>query len=198
MRNNRLRNARPAPRAWTRLGRVLFSLTLGLGIAGESLASETAAGSCADQPGAATTIEMKLAKHWRPQAAEIKRELRSGPGSITARIEFTPMAAPPMNIGIGRCVDADVARLAIRAARTYNGGIDRVIFQDILPHRWVLIGTTQVAELSWTPVSAEDLDRLADPSLSTEAFQTLYRELATPKERKRPFGLGPVPAQPEP
>lgn len=153
---------------------------------------------CDDQAHAATTIEMKVAKQWRPRTAEIKRELQSGPGSINARVEVTPMAAPPLNIGIGRCVDAEAARLAIRAAKTYNGGVDRLIFQEILPHRWIMIGTTQVAELSWTPVSPEELAQLTDPSLSTEAFQTLYRTLATPKERKRPFGMGPVPAQPDP
>ncbi|MFZ5862521.1 MAG: hypothetical protein ACOYXR_06775 [Nitrospirota bacterium] len=194
MRGRRSRSERPTLQTWPLLGRAVLTLTLELGIAGQSTASETTIQPCADQPGAATTIEMTLAKHWRPRAAEIKRELRSGPGSITTRIAFTPMAAPPMNIGIGRCVDADTARNAIRAAIAYNGGIEYLIFQDILPHRWIMIGTTQVAELSWTRVGREDLDQLSAPGLSTGEFQMLYRTLATPKERKRPFGLDAPPA----
>ncbi len=179
----------PEEGTWRSIGFALLlcAVWIGSGVA----AADATPPSCADHAG--TTIELKLAKTWRPQAASIKRELQSGPGPVTARIEFTPMTAPPMNIGIGRCVDAETARLAIRAATAYNGGIEYLIFQDILPHRWIMIGTTQVAELSWTPVSREDLDQLGAPGLSTDAFQALYRKLATPTERKRPFGLGPVP-----
>jgi hypothetical protein len=176
------------------IGHALLVCALWIGHTGESPAADIAPPPCDDQGGATTTIEMKLAKSWRPQAASIKRELQVGPGSITARVEFTPMTAPPMNIGVGRCVDADTARRAIRAAIDYNGGIDHLIFQDILPHRWIMIGTTQVAELSWTAVSREDLDQLSAPDISTDEFQMLYRKLATPTERKRPFGLGPVPS----
>ncbi len=180
-----------ADRAWRPIGCALLLCAIWIGSGRASAAADATPPSCADHAG--TTIELKLAKTWRPQAAGIKRELQSGPGPITARVEFTPMTAPPMNIGIGRCVDAETARLAIRAAIAYNGGIDHLIFQDILPHRWIMIGTTQVAELSWTPVSREELDRLSAPGLSTAEFQALYRTLATPTERKRPFGLDPVP-----
>jgi hypothetical protein len=182
----------PADRTWRPVGCALLFCAIWIGGGRVSAAADATPPSCAEQAG--TTIELKLAKTWRPQTANIKRELQSGPGSITARVEVTPMPAPPMNIGVGRCVDADTARRAIRAAIDYNGGIDYLIFQDILPHRWIMIGTTQVAELSWTPVSREDLDQLSAPGLSTDEFQTLYRKLATPKERKRPFGLDAPPA----
>lgn len=85
------------------------------------------------------------------------------------------------------------------SAAPANGiGIDRLVFQEILPHRWIILGTTQVAELSWTSIIPADLERLLDPALSTDEFQALYRKLARPKERKRPFGLDPVPFEPTP
>lgn len=148
--------------------------------------------------GGRTTIELNLAKHAKAQAGELKHTLQAGPAPLNVRIEFTPLANPPTNIGIGRCVEADVARHAIRAAQSHGIGIDRLVFQEILPHRWILFGTTQVAELSWTPVTPVELDQLTDPTLSTDEFQTLYRTLATPKERKRPFGLDPLAPEPTP
>jgi hypothetical protein len=112
---------------------------------------------------------------------------------VNVRIELTPLDRPPTNIGIGRCVEAAVARHVIRTLLSHGFAVDHVVFQAILPHRWILVGTTQVAELSWTPVTAGDIDGLLDPSLSTAEFQNTYRRLATPTERKQPFGLDAIP-----
>ncbi len=140
-----------------------------------------------DQP---TTIEVVLSQRWKARAEEVKRTLMADSEAVKVRVRIFPFLDPPTNIGIGKCVTAEDARRAIREAINYYGKLDRVIRQDILPHHWIKIGSTDVAELAWTPVAPDDLTRLSDPALSTEQFQTLYRQLAAPKEKKLPFGMG--------
>ncbi|MEW6681415.1 MAG: hypothetical protein AB1451_00620 [Nitrospirota bacterium] len=148
--------------------------------------------------GKPTTIEIVLSQKWREQADEIKRALVSDADSVKVRVRFYPLMDPPRNIGIGKCVPADVARRAIQEAIKYSGTIDQLIRQDILPHHWIKIGSTDTAELAWMPVPPEDLSRLTAPNLSTDQFQELYRSLAAPKERRLPFGMGSQPIQPSP
>jgi hypothetical protein len=121
-----------------------------------------------------TTIEFVLAQKWKNRVDEIKHALGSDKNGIKVRMKFFPFLDPPTNIGIGKCVTAENARTAIHEAIQYNGKLDRVIRQDILPHHWIMIGTTDVAELAWIPISPEKL----------------YRQLSTPKEKKLPFGMG--------
>lgn len=137
-----------------------------------------------------TTVEILLGKKWKNRDAEVKQSFLTSDESLKVRIKFFPFLDPPMNIGIGRCVSAEEARLAIREAIRHNGGVDRLIMQDIMPHHWVKIGTTDTSELTWIPISPEELARLTDPSLTTEQFHDLYRELARQKEKKLPFGMG--------
>ena len=142
-----------------------------------------------------TTIEMVLSKKWKGQVEEVKRALVSDAERVKVRLRFYPALDPPTNIGIGKCVPTDVARRAIQEAIKYSGKIDRLIRQDILPHHWIKIGSTDTAELAWTPVLPEDLARLTDANLSSDQFQELYRSLAEPKERRLPFGMGSQPVQ---
>ena len=148
-----------------------------------------------DQP---TTIEFVLAKKAQNSTAEIKEVFRSNHPTTKVRVRIFPFLDPPANIGIGKCVAADQARKAIGEAMKYYGKLDRLIRQDVLPHHWVKIGSTDVAELAWTPVGPDDLTRLSDPALTTEQFQDLYRQLAAPKEKKLPFGMGTEKIQEEP
>jgi hypothetical protein len=137
-----------------------------------------------------TTVEFVLSKKWKGQMEEVKQVFTGGRKDIKTRIKFYPIGDPPANIGIGKCVSAENGRLAIKQAVKYYGKLDRLIRQDILPHHWIKIGSTDTAELAWVPIGSDDLGRLTDPALSTEQFQDLYRHLAMPKERKRPFGMG--------
>jgi len=158
-----------------------------------------AADPCAtEEPGKPATVEFVLSTKYKARAEEVTRALNGAGEPVTVRIKFFPFLDPPANIGIGRCVSAVVGRAAIRAATAYGTGVTRLIRQDILPHRWVKVGSTDTAELAWIAVSPDDLKRLADPALTTEAFQTLYRRLAAPKERKLPFGMGSVPLEQKP
>lgn len=143
--------------------------------------------------GEPTRLELTLPKKLKKQSKQIRETFRQEAPDVKVRIEFMPFLDPPKNIGIGRCVSADTARWAMQQAMEFNGGIDRVILQNVVPHHWVGIGTTKLAELSWMPISPADLERLRDPGLSTEAFHALYNELARMTERKRPFGFEPIP-----
>ena len=171
---------------------LIILLTVGILWAGADTASD-----CRAEAQRRTTVELTLSKTWKGRVEEVKNALQSGE-TVTVRVGFFPFLDPPTNIGIGRCVQAETARRAIQAAIAYNRGVDHLIRQDILPLDWVMIGTTQVAELAWVPITADERAKLSDPALSTEEFQALYRKLATPKERKRPFGFDPVPIVPVP
>lgn len=137
-----------------------------------------------------TTVEILLAKKWKDQVEAVKQSFTDTDPSLKVRVKFFPFLDPPANIGIGQCVSAERARLAIREAIRYNGKVDRLIIQDIMPHHWIKIGTTDTSELTWIPIGPEELARLTDPALTTEQFHDLYRHLARQKEKRLPFGMG--------
>jgi hypothetical protein len=146
-----------------------------------------------------TTIEIVLAQKWKPDADAVKRALIADSPAVKVRVKFYPFLDPPTNIGIGSCVSAEVGRRAIQEAIRRSGKIDRLIRQDILPHHWVKIGSTDTAEMAWIPVEPDDVARLSDPALTTDQFQELYRTLAAPGARPLPFGMGtPRPTPPAP
>jgi hypothetical protein len=148
-----------------------------------------------DQP---TTIEIVLSQKWKARSEEVKKAMAADSKTVKVRVRIYPFLDPPTNIGIGKCVSAEDARRAIREAVADYGKLDRVIRQDILPHHWIKIGSTDIAELAWIPIAPDDLARLTDPALSTDQFQDLYRQLATLKEKKLPFGMGNKPVEEEP
>jgi hypothetical protein len=137
-----------------------------------------------------TTVEIVLARKWRDNLEEVKQSFTAADDALKVRIKFFPFLDPPLNLGIGKCVSAERARLAIREAIAYNGGVDRLIMQDIMPHHWIKIGSTDTSELTWIPVGPEELARLTNPTLSTDQFHDLYRQLARQKEKRLPFGMG--------
>jgi hypothetical protein len=180
---------------WLVAGGLLF----GVPAAAQSTRTTPTADPCAaEEPGKPATVEFILSTKHKERVKGVTQLLNTAGEPVTVRIKFFPFLDPPANIGIGKCVSAVVGRVAIQAATAYGTGITRLIRQDILPHRWVKVGATDTAELAWIAVSAGDLKRLADPSLTTEAFQNLYRQLATPTERQRPFGMGSVPLEQKP
>jgi len=145
-----------------------------------------------------TTIDLKLAKKYKKQKNKIKEDVKALDNTLKVRLGFFPFLDPPMNLGIGKCVSAENGRLAIEQAMAYNRGVGFLVMQELMPHHWARVGLTDLSELAWIPVSPEELDRLNDPSLSTDEFQSVYRDLATLKERKLPFGMGTKQLNPEP
>ncbi len=138
-----------------------------------------------------TKIDMKLAKKYKKKKKAIKKDLIALDESLKVRLTFFPMNLdPPMNLGIGRCISAENGRLAIKKALEFNRGINFLIMQEFMPHHWARVGATDLAELTWIAITPDELTALSEPSLSDEQFQTTYRNLATLKERKLPFGMG--------
>jgi len=85
---------------------------------------------------------------------------------------------PPWNIAIGHGIPAEVARMAMALAVTYNQGITYLVSETRLMDHYIGIGTSLFDELFQIPISPENLKRLQDPALDTAAFHALYQELA--------------------
>jgi hypothetical protein len=136
------------------------------------------------------TIEVVLPHRFKDKREEIRQSFQSISDSLKIRVKIFPFLDPPTNIGIGKCVPAESARLVIRETIKYHGKIDQLIRQDILPHHWIKIGATDLPELTWIPIGQEGLKHLVDPGLSSEQFHKLYRQLTTLKVKKLPFGMG--------
>ncbi|MFZ5876728.1 MAG: hypothetical protein ACOYXU_09995 [Nitrospirota bacterium] len=186
-------------RTMSRLGIVAVVAIVMLAHAGPLRAQPAYDCTAAENRDRPTTIEIVLAQKWKPDADAVKQSLIADLPAVKVRVKFYPFLDPPTNIGIGSCVSAEVARRAIQEAIHTSGKIDRLIRQDILPHHWVKIGSTDTAEMAWIPVGPDDVARLSDPALTTDQFQELYRTLAAPKERPLPFGMGtPRPNPPAP
>jgi hypothetical protein len=128
-------------------------------------------------------VEIFLANDRKGDLEAIKKEFAAF--SITkVRPQFFKLGNPPQNIAVGRNVPADVARLAIRLANTYNQGIKFLLAEERLAADYLAIGTSIFDESFQIPVSPDDLKRLSDPALTTTQFHALYRHLTG--EDKRP------------
>jgi len=121
-------------------------------------------------------VELFLAKERKGDLEAIKKEFEAV-GITRIRPQFFRLGHPPENIAIGKDIPADVARLAIRLAVTYNGNIKTILpeFRYFPDH--IVIGTSAFDEKSEIPSQPEDLKRLSDPSLTTAQFHELYRHL---------------------
>jgi len=138
-----------------------------------------------------TTLKLKLAREWKKKKKAIKKDFKAANKALKFRLEFfAPRMTPPQNLGIGKCLSAKEGRLAIQKALEFNRGVEFVIMQEFMPHHWAMVGTTDLAELTFIKITPDELKQLSDPSLSTEQFQNRYRKLATLRERKLPFGMG--------
>ncbi len=169
----------------------VFFVSIFVGEAGAFVAKEAYNCDAPESKIITTKIELVLAKKkWRKKKKEIKKAVIAGKSDLKVRLKFFPFLDPPTNLGIGKCISAENGRMAIEKALKYNRGVDFVIMQEFVPHHWVTIGSTNLAELTWIAITPEDLKNLSDPGLSTEQFQDLYRKLATLKTRKLPFGMG--------
>lgn len=128
-------------------------------------------------------VEIFLAAQQKENLTKIKKEFEAF--EITrVRAQFIRVGNPPENIAIGRNITAPVARLAIQMAITYNQGIKYLLPEERLSPNYIAIGTSMFDELFQIPISAEDLKRLSDPTLTTPEFHALYRHLTG--EDRRP------------
>ena len=90
-------------------------------------------------------------------------------------IQFFKIGIPGGILAIGRNTPAEGARAAIEIAKKYNRKkIDLLIPESLLPENYLAVGTSAYDESALIPVEASDVERLSNPSLSTEAFHALY------------------------
>lgn len=121
-------------------------------------------------------VELFLARERKPDIDQIKRELEAL--SINRiRPQFFRLGNPPQNIAIGKNIPAPVARVAMQLAITYNGGIKYLLPEYRYFPDHIVIGSSAFDEASQIPVTSEDVEKLLNPSLSTDEFHTLYRHL---------------------
>ena len=129
-------------------------------------------------------VEITLAPERRGDFEAIRQAFEAMSISRIHR-DFLRLGHPPRNIVFGKAVPAETAREAIRLARVYNRGITKILPERrFIPH-YIGIGTSAFDELVQVPIAPADVERLANPSLSTEAFHRLYRCL-TGEDRKGP------------
>jgi hypothetical protein len=123
-------------------------------------------------------VEVVLAYQYRTREAELKRDF-SEAGLTNVHFQFARMGQPPQNIGLGREVPADKARKAIRLAIKYNLGVNILLPERLFPPRFITIASSNYDDTVEYPITQETLAKLQDPSLSTEAFHRLYRDLTS-------------------
>lgn len=151
----------------------LFSLQ---GFEGQALATE----GCESGETTICTIEIWLAHAQKKKNKELRKFLKSNSLKVLRHtIQYwKPLGGhPPTNIAIGSGLAVKDAQFAIDLALQYNDKIDGLIFQSLNPPNYVAIATSAWDDKSETKISPEELEKLRDPSLTTEAFHKLYRDL---------------------
>ena len=127
-------------------------------------------------------VELFLSPEHKSDIDKVKKEFEAV--SINRlRIQVFRLGNPPENIAIGRNVPADVARLAIRLAITYNRGVKYLLPEYRYFPDHIAIGTSAFDEASQIPIRQEDLEHLSNPTLTTEQFHELYRHLTSEDKR---------------
>jgi len=132
-------------------------------------------------------VELFLARERKGDLDAIKKELEAV-GITRIRPQFFRLGNPPENIAIGKNIPAEVARLAIRLAVTYNRDIKTLLPEFRFFPDQIVIGTSAYDQASEVPIRPEDLKRLSDPSLTTVQFHEVYRQL-TGEDKRNPTYL---------
>lgn len=130
------------------------------------------------------TIEIWLAYKHKKDKKEIRAFLKSKSIKVlhhTVQFWKPRGGHPPTNIAIGSGLSAKDARFAIDLALKYNDRIELLVLQFLNPANYVAIATSAWDEAKLIPITEEDLKRLRDPKLNTEAFHELYRHLTGEK-----------------
>lgn len=128
-------------------------------------------------------VELALAADRKGDLPSIKEEF-AAVGVTKVRAQIYRAGRPPTNIAIGPAVPASIARLAFRLAQDYNGGVTLLLPEERLAPHYVGFGSSIFDELFQYPVSQDDVARLTDPTLTTEQFHALYRQLADINTRR--------------
>ena len=123
-------------------------------------------------------VEVVLAYQYRTREAEIKKDFAQA-GLTNVHVQYARMGQPPQNIGMGRDVPADKAREAIRLAMKYNLGVGILLPERLFPPRFITIASSNYDDTVEYHITQDTLSKLQDPTLSTEAFHRLYKDLTS-------------------
>ncbi len=132
-------------------------------------------------------IEAWMAKKKLPQFREIRREY-GRMGHTYVSIFTYPGNNPSRVVAIGRCVPAYIARHVLETTLQYYGNINSLVHQGFVAPHWMGLATSLFSENSQRRVTRAQLDRLLDPSLSTDEFHDLYGKLTVQEKIVDAFG----------
>ena len=121
-------------------------------------------------------VELFLSADRKENLVEIKALLAQIEG-IRVKEHFYPKGSSPLSIAIGRGVSADAARLAIKVAKQYNGGIHYILPDFLYPLDYIAIGGSHFSEELHVPINPSDVSALSDPDKTTEEWHRLYQAL---------------------
>jgi hypothetical protein len=125
-------------------------------------------------PAVSYKVEIWLPRDQKSHDAEIRRRLES---VGVKRLTIAYVHKAPMNFAVGRSASADLARVLIGLAERHIGGVRLIIAEHRFFPDYGTIGSSAYDEIVQVPIRPEDVDRLKDPALSTEAWHRLYRQL---------------------
>ena len=133
-------------------------------------------------------VEGYISKKFKKDRKDIYKEFAElGHTRVAIRPFF--MTTTSKAFAVGRCVPAYLARHIIKTALKYTSGVGSLVTQTFLPTHWVGVATTIFDEPSQQLITAEQLERLVDPSLNDEQFHALYREFSVQDDLVPYFGL---------
>lgn len=121
-------------------------------------------------------VEVFLAKEYKKKKTALKEDWGKL-GIKRVRLQFFRMGNPPDNMAIGSDIPASTARFAIEWALRNNKGVHYILPQFRFFKHHIVIGSSHYDEDAQIRISAEELDSLRNPELTTAEFHAVYRKL---------------------
>jgi len=164
-------------------------LLLTLGFTGQSaMAKDKGPEECVPVEKKRVKVEGYISKKFKKNRKAIYKEFAEM-GHTRIALRPFPMGKTAKVIAIGRCVPAYIARHVLQKTLKYTDGVESLVTQAFISGHWFGVGLTMFDEPSQQKVSPEQVQQLLDPSLSTEAFQALYRKFSIQDDTVPFFGL---------
>ena len=135
-------------------------------------------------------VEGYISKKFKKQRKTIYKEFAEM-GNTRIALRPFPMGDTAKVVAIGRCVPAYIAQHVLQTTLKYTSGVESLVTQAFIGTHWFGVAVTMFDEPSQQKVSAEQVQQLLDPSLSTEEFQALYRKFSIQDDTVPYFGSRP-------
>ena len=162
---------------------ILLGLILGCVQPGLALSE----GACRPLEERPVKVEAWMTKKRLPEFRQMRQEFRRM-GNTYVSIFSYPGNNPSRVVAIGRCVPAYIARHVLEKTLEYYGDVKSLVHQGFVAPHWMGLATSLFAENSQKPINQDQLNRLLDPGLSTEAFHALYRQFTVQDKTVEAFG----------